>query len=71
MDRVILGFVWIFAAALVLSAAVQTARAGIGGDIVWTVIWAAVLILTVVVMGWVIRSIREEVKLLKAKRGNR
>ncbi len=71
MDRLILGFVWFFGAVLVLSAAVQAARASIGGDIVWTVIWVAVLILTLVVMGWVIRSIKQKVKLLKAKKGNR
>jgi uncharacterized membrane protein len=71
MDRLILGFVWFFGAALFLSAAVQTARAAIGGDIVWTVVWIAVLILILVVMGWVLRSIKEKIKLLKANKGNR
>ena len=74
MDRLILGFVWFFGAVLVLSAAVQAARASIGGDIVWTVM-VAVLILTLVVMGWVIRSIKQKVNPKSEKRkqitGNR
>ena len=70
MDRFILAFVWFFGAVLVLGAAVQTASASIGGDIAWAVIWGAVLILTLVVMVWVTRSIKQTIKLLKAKKGN-